>query len=544
MSSDYDFCKWLTQRKHYEFDKSQSRLDNIRRAQKRASYEHKGQKFQSLYHLNCLDTETEARTCRVLKTCEERGMFYFKREEISWDPVTKKWAQKRRKRKREEEEEITVPIICVDKIKVMTAPLCATNMMGYHALMGVDGTQEQRRGKKQKKRGGGDVNVFVHEVVKVTNPMATIARYKRSDPSHQMHAHHVVKANRNNINMPRGMHEYVRVNRIITAHYLANTFPHGRMHIALSQDSEHNNSLTVDSLFDSIINGLTFKANATKLSEHSTIRDSSSSSKSSKNSKSSRNNADKSANQFALAPLASFGTHQVLVNGGVNKVQVHDHCVNCSAVPGPQIIGEIAKKACQILSSKDIHPKIIVSTALSKCKAFLSTKSRSLMWNVPNAVCDFHCWKYKTHTMTPEEENTFFETRCKPILDSLLVSRDNFAQTGMFCQQPPLAGSLFTQGDVTKCSHRFENKDTRALFRRNRTRFPELYLHHVRKRNSKTPLTACGRKMAKNPKLKDYRADTLAPTMARNAGIVKPYEIGPLVFREEFDMTPPRIDQV
>ena len=510
---------------YFQYDSTKTRRENIARAQNRVNYSFRGHNFRSLIHLNAIDSHTEQLMNRTVEESDEKGLFYYLQDEIFYNPATKKWSLHHDG----SEKIVHADIVCVDKIKVWTAPYYCLNMSRRNSVSGLEGNQDQNN----RKNISGDTNVFLHEVMKVADPPATVARYKSTEPYHQMHAHcfHAMKLNRTNINMPRGIHEYVLGNRTVIAHNLANNFPHGRMTLELSQNSENNNSLTIDSGINSVINGLTFKANATEMSEH----------------KGSTTADEKSRREiFPLAPLVRFGTHQTLINCKRKKdgivrptaIQVHERAINASAVTGPTIIKEICQKCCQLFSHAN-GMNIKTSLALNNCKSFLSKKSRSLMWGLPNALCDLHCWENNTHRMTPEEEMTFFRDHCVPMLDSLMLCRDNYAQTGNFCQQTPLVGPFYSYPDLKLMSHRFKNIETNRLFRRSQTRFPDLYKHHVSTRNSKKPSTTIGRKKAKHPKTKDYRSKTLAQPMSRNEGVVRSYELGPKVFRLNFHLPPP-----
>lgn len=514
--NDDQFIYWLTNDNN-NYDKKLSIEDNINKLRERAIFSDRGHTFLSHIHLNIMDPHTELKIKQLNEQCKKEGMFYFLSDKIKM-MSNGEWVYDQTVNS---DIDVYAEITCVDKIKVMTAPRMSFNMSKFHSFFGLENTQDQT-GRTS------DADIFLHEVNKIggpIGPIATIARYKRNELGFKLHAHTIPKYNRCNMNMPRGIHEYVLVNRALIAHYQANTSPHGQMVVSISKKAENNNSLTVDSFINAVINGTTFKANATCNSEHGVNR----------------------IKSFKLVPLAAFGTHQTLVECNRSKkdvkelseIQVHEHCFNCSAIPGSSIIREICKKGCSIMGD----PNIITSIALNNCKSFLSNGSRSLTWNTLNAFCNALCWKFETHKMTPLKEMEFYRKTCIPLLNKLTVSRDNYAQATHFCQQTPLPNLLYGIHDFKLISHKFRNKNTNELFKKNTTRFSHLYTSFITQRNSKKPLTASYKKKF-GQITKNYREATLVGPSARNESIVLAYEHGPKVFRQRSRLRPPDITEI
>jgi hypothetical protein len=488
--------------------------------------------------MNVTSPVSEDRVARCYENCVRSGVFYFQSGRIG---RSGDW--KRTQHNCEEtEDRVTASVNVVDKLKVLTTAYSTSNVSKQFMMINLEGVQELAP-KRRPIRGNGVkvADIFLQAVCKVSKPAGTIASYKRGDITYQQNGHNLYLSNKTfnkrNINMPRGIHEYVVLNRVLCTHTIC-TNPYSRMTFVFDMNKGNNNSLTTDSLINSVSKGLSFKLSVCGNKEG-----------------------------FVLATMASFGTHKTVAvynnrmrfDGFMapisyrdktptmeipvseeeeghsddreitkeealgptrgNEIQVHEHCYNCSAVTGTEIMPIMCEKGAQLLEDKSIS----VSLAVNNFKAGFERASRSLMWESINSFVDLFCWQHNTRYMTKEQEMSFYIKRCVPLLKMLRVSRDNYAQAGSFCQQSQRTCPFFTTHEMKLVSHKFKNPRTKEYFSRVNIRFPGL----IKSREKTT--TVRGR----------YRDAVLRPQCARNEGVVRRYEQSTQVFRDRFDLIKP-----
>lgn len=514
----------------FNYDASVSLLDNVGRAASFNTYYRDGQEFRSHLHGRVMDDESEHIVASLEEECYKRGNKYFVSDFIYYDTETNSWTPKREElSKIGLEKDIKADVICVDKIKVWTGPRSEHLMSIQNATNSLSGYEKRDSMNKPPK------GMFLHEVVKFGDLMGTMARYKRTDNTQSSHPFSENnRTNRTNVNMARGIHEFTLLNRIMMAHNIANN-PYGGSSTLISRDSENNNSLTVDSVINSVINGITFKAEACKKEKKGEKKG------------------------FSLTQMASFGTHKSVVNFNEQdleeianmteeelalaplegaEVQVHEACFNCSAVRGSRILPDMKRKGCQLLEDTK---ESITSLAVNNGKAKIMKMSNSLAWNSLNTLIDMMCWEANTHKMTREEEMEFFNTEITPALNGLHVSRDNYAQASSFTQQIP-KNKFLADPDIKSVSHKHKSVRTRNIFGQTNIKFKRAH-RKVGELNNKKPMTG-EKPPPKNKKSPKYKNNTFASQWARNMGIVRFLEFGPRVCRNRCDFREPTEEEI
>jgi hypothetical protein len=126
-----------------------------------------------------------------------------------------------------------------------------------------------------------------------------------------------------------------------------------------------------------------------------------------------------------------FAADQALAPLSGKEIQVHESCYNSSGVAGERLLLDICRKGIELLEDE----RVKVSIAVNNSKAYLERISHALVSNSFNSLCDLFFWEHGTRYMNMEEE--LFHKRCKPMLQLLMISRDNYAEIGNFCQYPP-----------------------------------------------------------------------------------------------------------
>lgn len=506
-------------RPYFDYDTAKSISYNIKTAAQRNKYRNNGHVFKSVFHMNAINRTLETRAKNVYKDSRDDGNFHFHsggivHEKDEWrSDTTKKHPN-------------AVNINLVDKLKVITASLSIGNAAHYMMAHSLDGVQEKAPRKNREGDAGADM--FLQSIIKVSRPAGTVANYKRADFTYAAHAHDMHAesrtVNKTNVNLPKGIHEYIVLNRTCVANVL-HSCPEAQAKFILDTKTGNNNSLTTDSVISAVSNGITFKAAASADNE-----------------------------KFVLAPMESFGTHKTMamclkkdekkvvdseealrpLEGSV--LIVHEHCYNCSAIPGEKLVPIIERKGAELLEEKNTK----VSIAVNNAKAYLERSSYSLVYNSLNSLCDLLCWDKNTRNMTREQELEFYRTVCVPILEKIMVTRDNYSQAGSFCQrvakQVPKTTPLFSAAEMKLVSHKFRNPKTKKMFSKSSPRFPRL-MDRVNRLNPKKPLF--GQISASTSKKHKYKAAVLSSQPARNEGVIRAFEIGPAVFRERFPFINP-----
>lgn len=519
---------------YHEYDEAMSIVGNAIEARKRAhGYTRNGHLFTSMLHLSANSPETEDAVTRVYEDCKKKGLFYFQEAALDYDSETGSWT---RVDAADDEgaEGARARVIIIDKLKVYTRTQYTVNVSKQYSMFGIEGTQDRSRQKNAVAP-----NMFLQEVCKSNNPTGTMVRYKRTAMENVPHGHGITEEpniNRLNVNMSRGFHDFACMMSMVAAH--SNFInPTSMISMSLDPGCENNNSLTADSVINAVRNTFTFKKHAV---EGETV--------------------------FHLTSKTDFDTHKVvelyddvddkLAIGSYHKmkpvyfqseeekadwwecikplygieIQVHEHSMNCSAVPGSKLIPIICKKGAELLDDKN-GDKIQVSLLVSNAKASIEKISQSLAWSPLMLFCDLMGWRMETHRMSREEEYRAYLEKCKPALDTIMASRDNYAQATSFCQQTVRSTRMYTSPEMKMISHKFKVPEIPALF-------SEINPERPCARKRKLDIKVEPGEVGEAPPVQTKRKQLVIKT-ARNESIIRLLEGGPRVFRQRFDLTLP-----
>lgn len=400
------------------------------------------------------------------------GAFYSLRGRIAFDPVARTWRQIAESD--ESSLPMTVPINLFDKIKVVSCVCGMENLSRTSVLTGSVGVQN--RSCKSV------ADAFLQEVSKCDSPIGTVARYKMSDSTNAWHAHfkgtdYLCTLN---VNLPRGVYELGVLLRSMSAwHRYRN--PRARFVPRIVQEEENNNSITVDSVISAVTNELSFKDRAVRSSS------------------------------FLLLSKAQFRTHKYIVNyeeerqlygrAGVDllpasacscarcsaraprrrtfhkkvakgaqvlrpvfrkkEIQVHDRCFNCSAVSGSKLMPVVCEMASKLLGDKETAK---IDLALASCKALVERTSNGLLPAHVNNLCEILCWQRGTRKMAVQDQLRVYRQDLKPLLQKIRFTRQNFAQSGRFCQAAVRGHKLLCADDRELISHKHKNPKTMEIF--------------------------------------------------------------------------------
>lgn len=415
------------------------------------------------------------------------------------------------------DDKITAPVMTFDKIKVMTDPYSDALMSKLNTANSLDGVETHKL-KRIRCTGGGYKEVMkvnpafpVHKT-KFGPVPATRVTYKRNDYTSNYNAHGVEKPNNCNINGTRGTHEFIVVNRANEAHAQLNN-PHGKMYTVLHMDCENNNSLTVDSAINSTVN-MSYKSKICKKQDEKGVKrkrdemvededDDEEDRAHDDDEDGLCNNAEdgESRREFVLVQKAEYGTHKTTImtkkkrfnlNKGIvgemskeshdefvlakkqaekdqvlrainaREVQVHAHCINCSALGGYEIIDAMRTIACKIFEDE----KILVSIAANNAKGMIMAMSNSLSSCNINNFFDLCCWEYRVHRASEEKQDEFYKKVLHPIAKRMFVSRYAYSESGIFCNSVPKTSYLFSHHMLNLVSQKFNNPRATEVFQK------------------------------------------------------------------------------
>lgn len=404
-------------------------------------------------------------------TQELLGSFYHCQGFLGFDQLTQQWKQINDFE--QDKYKISLPFNIYDKIKVVSCMMVYENI--FKGLLDTGSIGVQNKSKNSKS------DVFLQAVTKCDNPLATIARYKVKTTSCQKHALYpfFTDACALNINMPRGIEELGVILATMQASLCLNNPSGGRVNFYMVYPQQKNNSITVDSFISCVQNELTFKKKAMKSSKFkllskgrfpthkyiTTYQNSNFKQCQCKKCNKQYNtfhrkkitNAKYCTTYFsedffkeALSPLKS-----------INELQVHERCFNCSAVSGPTLLPVIAKMGTELLSDTKTAS---VDLALVRVCNMLETKSHGLIPSHISNLCEILCWQLRTRFMTRDKQIEIAKNTIEPMFKNVRLSRQNFAQSGGWCQSLVRGQQLITLPDQALVSHKYKNYKTIELF--------------------------------------------------------------------------------
>lgn len=518
--------------------------EKILNARNKLKHSRCGLDHVSPIHMNSMAMDVQNKTARVYHRRVKQGDFYFLSGAIQ-KPTNGQWTVIRDLD--EMNDSIygppTARMNLLDKIKVLPSSNLSQNVDRQLALSGLEGVQD----KMSKK----DAEIFLQEVSRYNN--ATVARYKRKVSSRPWHVHcypwnhgtHTA-----NVNMARGQHDNIVRKRVEASHMTALNFMHSTVVPLVWYDKQNNNSITCDAFISAVTNGITMKSRVTTTNEkgrfrllhktkfrtHKTVELHDESEDPAQNLTQNYQKRQTSSTNSGDAGEESIDEtlyKRCLIPLKAREIQVHDRCFNASAVNSNLMIPVICRLGSNMFH-KSNGKNVQISLALNNSKANAEKVFHSLVWSSANMFCDLLCWRLGAPDMTNEEEQYLFHKHCKPIIDMLVGTRDNYAQSESFCIHPPRGSRLFTEPILRLVSHKFHNKETNALFARS---IPRNVLSPSRKRK-------CEENSDENHQRKKHKTRSFAMPPARNESLVKLFEMGYLAYRQRFKLIPPRLDQL
>jgi len=438
------------------------------------------------------------------------GAFYCTNGRIGYDKRQRRWKQIARDD--EESFESTVPVVLFDKIKVISCVVMIENASRTLAATGAVGVQ------MRAKRGTNEhqTDVFLQEVSKCASPLGTVARYKLVDLSNLNHAHYHVtdEAYTININMPRGFHELAVILRSIAAWHRCKN-PESRFVPRVAPEEENNNSITADSIISSVRNELTFKEKAVNSESFplltkaqfrthkyivrytgnrtlagnnpdaypDVINAVNCSCRKCRITKTFSNRKDTFHRHKGYAFYdcndAAYRTQCLAPLKEKNEIQVHDRCFNCSAVSGIKLLPVICEIGGKLLQDKQTA---LIDTTLVRTTTLLEILANGLLPSHISTFCEILCWQIKTRDMSlPEQMRVYKEL--EPLLSKIQLSRQNYAQSGNFCQAVVRGHKLVKLDDQSIVSHKYNNEETVKIFKVRKRSLEEDDTHNNKRRS-------------------------------------------------------------
>jgi hypothetical protein len=428
---------------------------------------------------------------------------------IAYDENTRAWTRNN--------GTLNVPIALFDKIKVVGSSVVTEHAAHIMSLTGMTGVVIRTNHGKQ-------VEVFPQEVCK-TDCKGTIARYKLNDVSNLNHAHYRAadEACSVNVNMAGGFHELAVNLRTLAAWYRSKN-RHSRLLVRPSRSEENNNSITVDSIISAVGNEQTFKSKALNSSvlpllvksdfkTHKYIVPHTSSSPSTAGvtctASSCRCGKCKLIHDVPpnhrrrrrTRPVTRHRDDHALKNTYRAKcleplwkkteIQVHNRCLNCSAVTGVQLLPVICEIGAKLLQDTATAR---IDLALANAFVQLELQSNGLLPGPVIAFCEMICWRAKTRMMSRAKQMEFYRTKLEPILRQIQFTRQNYAQSGgTFCQFYVRNEKMLAKDDQSLVSHKYRNKSTIDIFRA-RMKRDQMKLTNKYPRRNRGPvyMSTCG----------------------------------------------------
>ena len=162
-----------------------------------------------------------------------------------------------------------------------------------------------------------------------------------------------------------------------------------------------------------------------------------------------------------------------------NEIQVHDRCFNCSAVSGIKLLPVICEIGGKLLQDKQTA---LVDTTLVRTTTLLEILANGLLPSHISTFCEILCWQIKTRDMSlPEQMRVYKEL--EPLLSKIQLSRQNYAQSGNFCQAMVRGHKLVKLDDQSIVSHKYNNEETVKIFKVRKRSLEEDDTHNNKRRS-------------------------------------------------------------
>ena len=140
-----------------------------------------------------------------------------------------------------------------------------------------------------------------------------------------------------------------------------------------------------------------------------------------------------------------------------HEIQVHDRCLNCSAVLGIYLLPAVCDFGCTILN----HPSVgSLDVALMCLTGYMERRSNGLIPIHVNTLCELACWSLQTRRMTTQQQYYVFQHVLLPAFSKLHFSKQNYAEATNFGQYLLRGHKYITHHDRSLVSHKYKNPDT------------------------------------------------------------------------------------
>ena len=405
-----------------------------------------GKRFSSLININAsIDEQSKCDTIKAYLDFLNNGCDYFVSGKVFFDKDKKVWTPHKPRC-----ADIYANVHIIDKIKVRSLFFSSSNVSRQFSMSGTKGINNRCNNNET-----GDM--FLQEVSNSKDPMATWARYRTVENGLSLAVGpNDVSVNTINVNMARGVHEHILLLRAIACYHEHNN-PSARVTPLIEHFKVNNSSATVDTGFSSVKNELSFIHDCVNSSGN---------------------------NNFNILPKAEFKAHKLVTPCTENsfptyhketdmrksipikgiEMQVHQRCLNCSAVSGMHLL-QLVQQIIVDLLNHAYSGHVSIDICLLNAKALCEKLSNSLIIPCLNDFCEILCRKLGTYRMTLSEQMKTYNEQVAPILRKIFMSRDNYATSGTFATLSPQGSKLLSTNDSGIISHKYRSEETKELFK-------------------------------------------------------------------------------
>ncbi len=346
---------------------------------------------------------------------------------------------------RDDTVDVGFPITLFDKIKVFPSLLHGCKRLA-------DGIG---RVEVFPTKGGLLRQAFLQEALRIEYPLGTVTR-KNLDLPPIRGLHRLTTSI--NVNLSGGCEELCIIEGLLKSHYKGEVGV--RMH--------SNNCITVDSLMCGVVNELDFK----EIAMGNKVIQQKDSFKTHKAVLALTNHRVMDMTLLTQAvtcpccpPLPlKFRKRKPTTEEGLRplnenvEVQVHDRCLNSSAVRGARLLPAVADFFVTMLET----PGLYFDMAVVRGIGHLEREMGSLVPAHLHMAVQLACWKAGTRYMSADDQVKFSRKHLEPLL--IGGSRYNFAESGGWTQQFIRGGNLLKLPDCASVSHKHRNRTTIQLF--------------------------------------------------------------------------------
>jgi len=156
----------------------------------------------------------------------------------------------------------------------------------------------------------------------------------------------------------------------------------------------------------------------------------------------------------------------------MNEIQVHDRCMNISAVSGPCALTALCNINNRLLTVGTERAGLIIDLCMAAGLADMSKKAHGLVPRMHRQFLEVICWMLGTRRMSFRKQLKVYRKYVRRLIERLQISRHTFAQAPLFGQRLVRGDKLNTVADRALVSAQAKLPEISSIFKPVGKKFP------------------------------------------------------------------------